>query len=50
MKHKHFSRLLVLLLAVAALIGLLAIPGSAATLYNSSTVTVRQDGRSNFLS
>ena len=42
MKHKHFNRLLSMLLVVATLFGLLAVPASAATLENSGTVTIQQ--------
>ena len=35
MKHKHFNRLLSMLLVVATLFGLLAVPASAATLGDS---------------
>ena len=44
MKHKHFNRLLSMLLVVATLFGLLAVPASAATLENSGTVTIQQAG------
>ncbi len=44
MKHKHFNRLLSMLLVVATLFGILAVPASAATLDNSGTVTIQQAG------
>ena len=44
MKHKHFNRLLSMLLVVATLFGLLAVPASAATLGDSGTVTIKQAG------
>ncbi len=37
MKHKPFTRMLSLLLVVAALAGLLAVPASAASLNGSGT-------------
>ena len=42
MKHKHFNRLLSMLLVVATLFGLMAVPASAATLGDSGTVTIKQ--------
>ena len=50
MKHKHFNRLLSMLLVVATLFGLLAVPASAATLGDSGTVTIKQAGYGNYLS
>ena len=50
MKHKHFKRILSILLAVVTLIGILAIPASAATLGDSGTVTIQQAGYGNYLS
>ena len=50
MKHKHFNRLLSMLLVVATLFGLMAVPASAATLENSGTVTIQQAGFGNYLS
>ncbi len=50
MKHKHFNRLLSMLLVVATLFGLLAVPASAATLGDSGTVTIQQAGYGNYLS
>ena len=50
MKHKHFNRLLSMLLVVATLFGLMAVPASAATLENSGTVTIQQAGYGNYLS
>ena len=40
MKHKHFNRLLSMLLVVATLFGLMAVPASAASLGDSGTVTI----------
>ncbi|MCD7888062.1 MAG: Cys-Gln thioester bond-forming surface protein, partial [Clostridiales bacterium] len=50
MKHKHFNRLLSMLLVVATLFGLLAVPASAASLETSGTVTIQQAGFGNYLS
>ena len=50
MKHKHFNRLLSMLLVVATLFGLLAVPASAASLSDSGTVTIQQAGRGEYLS
>lgn len=50
MKHKHFNRLLSMLLVVATLFGILAVPASAASLGDSGTVTVQQAGYGNYLS
>ena len=50
MKHKHFNRLLSMLLVVATLFGLMAVPASAASLENSGTVTIQQAGYGNYLS
>ena len=50
MKHKHFNRLLSMLLVVATLFGLLAVPASAATLGDSGTVTIKQAGYGSYLS
>ena len=44
MKHKHFNRLLSMLLVVATLFGLMAVPASAASLGDSGTVTIQQAG------
>ena len=44
LKHNYFKRLLSLLLAVATLTGILAVPASAASLNNSGTVTIQQAG------
>ena len=49
MKHKHFNRLLSMLLVVATLFGLLTVPANAATLENSGTVTIQQAGYGNYL-
>ena len=49
MKHKHFNRLLSMLLVVATLFGILTVPASAATLDNSGTVTVQQAGFGKYL-
>ena len=45
MKHKHFNRLLSMLLVVATLVGILAVPASAASLEDSGTVTIQQPGQ-----
>ena len=50
MKHKHFNRLLSMLLVVATLFGILAVPASAASLENSGTVTIQQAGYGKYLS
>ena len=50
MKSKHFNRLLSMLLVVATLFGLLAVPASAASLGDSGTVTIQQAGFGNYLS
>ncbi len=50
MKHKHFNRLLSMLLVVATLFGILAVPASAATLGDSGTVTIQQAGFGSYLS
>ena len=50
MKHKHFNRLLSMLLVVATLFGLMAVPASAASLGDSGTVTIQQAGYGNYLS
>ena len=50
MKHKHFNRLLSMLLVVATLFGLMAVPASAASLSDSGTVTIQQAGYGNYLS
>ena len=50
MKHKAFTRILSLLLAVATLTGLLTFPASAATLNDSGTVTIQYLGREEYLS
>ena len=50
MKHKHFNRLLSMLLVVATLVGILAVPASAASLESSGTVTIQQAGYGNYLS
>mgnify|MGYP000556192440 CR=1 FL=1 len=49
MKHKHFNRLLSMLLVVATLFGLLAVPASAASLESSGTVTIQQAGYGKYL-
>lgn len=49
MKHKHFKRLLSMLLVVATLFGLMAVPASAASLENSGTVTIQQAGYGKYL-
>ncbi len=50
MKHKPFTRILSMLLAVATLVGLLAVPASAASLNGSGTVTIQQAGFGSYLS
>ncbi len=50
MKHKRFSRLVSMLLVVATLFGLLALPANAASLADSGTVTIQQAGYGNYLS
>ena len=50
MKHKPFTRILSMLLAVATLVSLLAVPASAASLGGSGTVTIQQAGFGNYLS
>ena len=50
MKHKAFTRILSLLLAVATLTSLLTFPASAATLNDSGTVTIQYLGREEYLS
>lgn len=50
MKHKPFTRILSMLLAVATLVGLLAIPASAASLNDSGSVTIQYLGRHEYLS
>ena len=50
MKHKPLTRILSLLLAVATLVSLLAVPASAASLGGSGTVTIQQAGFGNYLS
>lgn len=50
MKHKHFNRLLSMLLVVATLFGILAVPASAASLESSGTVTIQQAGYGKYLS
>ena len=51
MKHKHFNRLLSMLLVVATLFGILAVPASAAnSLSGSGTVTIQQAGYGKYLS
>ncbi len=49
MKHKHFNRLLSMLLVVATLFGILAVPASAASLSGSGTVHIAQDGFGSYL-
>ena len=51
MKRKFSTRLISMLLVVATLVGLLAVPASAAdTLNNSGSVKITQDGFGNYLS
>ena len=44
MKHKHFSRIISLLLTAATLFSLFTLPASAASLNDSGTVTIKQAG------
>lgn len=50
MKHKPFTRILSLLLAMTTLFSLLAVPASAASLNDSGTVTIQYLGRKEYLS
>ena len=50
MKHKPLTRILSLLLVVATLAGLLAVPASAASLNDSGSVTIQQAGFGSYLS
>lgn len=50
MKHKRLTRLISMLLVVATLIGLLAVPASAASLANSGSVKITMNGFGNYLS
>ena len=50
MKHKHFNRLLSLLLVVTMLAGLFSLSVSAESLVSSSTVTIQSTGRNEYLS
>ena len=50
MKHKPLTRILSLLLVVATLFSLLAVPASAASLNGSGSVTIQQAGYGNYLS
>ena len=50
MKHKPFTRILSLLLALTTMLSLLAIPANAASLADSGTVTIRSHGRNEYLS
>ena len=50
MKHKRLTRLLSMLLVIATLVGLLAVPASAAgSLGSSVTVKITQAGFGNYL-
>lgn len=49
-KCKHFNRLLSMLLVVATLFGLMALPANAASLGESGTVTIQQAGYGSYLS
>ena len=49
MKHKHLMQLVSMLLIIATLIGLLAVPASAATLNDSGSVKITQAGFGNYL-
>ncbi len=50
MKYKRFSKALTLLLALVTLVSTLAISASAATLGDSNSVTVKSNGREEYLS
>ena len=50
MKHKPFTRILSLLLAMATLFSLFTFPASAASLNGSGTVTIQYLGRHDYLS
>ncbi len=50
MKHKHFSRIISLLLTAATLFSLFTLPASAASLNDSGTVTIQQAGFGSYLS
>ncbi|MDE6589084.1 MAG: Cys-Gln thioester bond-forming surface protein, partial [Oscillospiraceae bacterium] len=50
MNKKHINRLLSMLLAVAVMFGILAVPASAASLKDSGSVTIQQAGYGNYLS
>ena len=50
MKHKLSTRLISMLLVIATLVGLLAVPASAATLHDSGSVKITQAGFGNYLS
>ena len=50
MKHKLSTRLISMLLTLATLAGLLAVPASAATLHDSGSVKITQAGFGNYLS
>lgn len=49
MKHTLSKRLIAMLLTLATLFGLLAIPASAATLNDSGSVKITMDGFGNYL-
>ena len=49
MKHNLSKRLIAMLLTLATLFGLLAIPASAATLNDSGSVKITMDGFGNYL-
>ena len=50
MKHKLSTRLISMLLVLATLFGLLAVPASAATLDDSGSVKITMDGFGSYLS
>ena len=50
MKHKNLQRIVAILLVVATLAGLLAVPASAASLANSGSVKITMNGFGNYLS
>lgn len=49
MKHKYLQRIMSMLLVIATLFGLLAVPASAASLNNSGSVKITQAGFGNYL-
>ena len=49
MKHKYFSRLLSVLLAVITLISVLSVSAGAVSIVNSNTANIQVTGRSEIL-